>query len=139
MERRPFQGQRKQLEEELTRIGQSLVLASDVKVGDVKGPYLEGGEYKLIKITGIAEGEKEFVRASHILLQPTGNTKADTLKAIAEAKALIKTLKTDADFEKAARDLALRRIWSAAVGEADGAGDRRQETGDRRREQPTSL
>jgi hypothetical protein len=46
MERRPFQGERKQLEEELTRIGQSLVLASETPTPAVLWDSSRGNVYR---------------------------------------------------------------------------------------------
>ncbi len=82
---------------------QKLFFADGVKQGSVVGPILEGNTFKLIKITSVKDGDTT-VRASHILLQPTGNTKADTAKTIAEAKALIAKLKKGADFEQLAKE-----------------------------------
>lgn len=88
----------------LSKEREDVFFSENTKAGSVYGPFFEGGEFQLVKILEVKEGDKETVRASHILLQPTGNTKADTAKVMDEAKALMKTLKTDADFEKAAKE-----------------------------------
>lgn len=79
------------------------LFSDSVKTGTVSSPILEGNAFVLTKIISVKEG-KEKVKASHILLQPAAATKEDTAKTFAEAKALMATLKTDADFAKAARE-----------------------------------
>ncbi|MFN3560702.1 MAG: peptidylprolyl isomerase [Chloroherpetonaceae bacterium] len=80
------------------------IYKGEVKVGMVIGPVREFGEFKLIKITEVKPDGEPLVRASHILLQPSGNTKADTLKTIDEAKALLARIKKgEISFEDAAR------------------------------------
>ncbi len=93
------------------------IYKGDVKVGMVIGPVREFGEFKLIKITEVKENGEPLVRSSHILLQPTGNTKADTLKTVEEAKALLARIKKgEISFEDAARQ-------NSKDGSAQGGGD----------------
>ncbi|MCS7210759.1 MAG: SurA N-terminal domain-containing protein, partial [Chloroherpetonaceae bacterium] len=97
----------------------TLVFKPDVKKGTVLGPVQDftTNQFKLIKITSVKTDGEEMVRASHILIKPNGNTKADTAKAIAEAKALMARLKKGEDFEKLAREK------SADPGSAARGGD----------------
>lgn len=82
----------------------SLLYKGELKAGMVFGPIREFGEFKLIKITEVKENGEPLVRSSHILLQPSGNSKADTLKTIAEAKDLLERIKKGKiSFEDAAR------------------------------------
>ncbi|MCS6989428.1 MAG: peptidylprolyl isomerase [Chloroherpetonaceae bacterium] len=82
----------------------SLLYKGELKAGMVFGPIREFGEFKLIKITEVKENAEPLVRASHVLLQPSGSSKADTLKTIAEAKDLLNRIKKGKiSFEDAAR------------------------------------
>ncbi len=83
---------------------EAAIYKDEVKAGMVVGPVREFGEFKLIKITEVKQDGELFVRASHILLQPAGNSKTDTLKTLEEAKALLARIKTGKiSFEDAAR------------------------------------
>ncbi len=84
----------------------TLIFKPDTRLGTVLGPVQDftTNEFKLIKITSLKPDGEVQVRASHILLKPTGNTKADTAKTIAEAKALMARIKKGESFEKLARE-----------------------------------
>lgn len=84
----------------------TLVFKPDTKVGTVLGPVQDFAfnEFKLIKITSLKTDAELQVRASHILLKPSGSTKADTAKTIAEAKELMAKIKKGESFEKLARE-----------------------------------
>ncbi|MGQ9805483.1 MAG: peptidylprolyl isomerase [Chlorobiales bacterium] len=93
------------------------IYKGEVKVGMVVGPVREFGEFKLIKITDVKEDGEPLVRSSHILLQPSASTKADTLKTIEEAKALLARIKKgEISFEDAARQ-------NSKDGSAQSGGD----------------
>jgi peptidylprolyl isomerase/peptidyl-prolyl cis-trans isomerase D len=84
----------------------TLIFKPDTRLGTVLGPVQDftTNEFKLIKITSLKTDGEVQVRASHILLKPAGNTKADTAKTIAEAKALMARIKKGESFEKLARE-----------------------------------
>jgi peptidylprolyl isomerase/peptidyl-prolyl cis-trans isomerase D len=84
----------------------TLVFRPDTRIGTVLGPVEDfaTNEFKLIKITSLKPNGEVQIRASHILLKPTGNTKADTAKTIAEAKALMARIKKGESFEQLARE-----------------------------------
>lgn len=84
----------------------TLVFKPETRVGTVLGPVQDfmTNEFKLIKITSLKPNGETQVRASHILLKPSGNTKADTAKTIAEAKELMAKIKKGESFEKLARE-----------------------------------
>jgi peptidyl-prolyl cis-trans isomerase D len=87
---------------ELTPALDTVVFRPTAKVGDVFTAF-DGEGYHLVKVAEIKSG-KMFAKASHILLQPSGNTAADTAKTVAEAKALMRQIKTQAEFEQLARE-----------------------------------
>jgi peptidyl-prolyl cis-trans isomerase D len=73
--------------------------------GKVFGPFLDNGNYKLIKVAGVKTDTTVVYKASHILLRPAGISKEDTLKTVAEAERYIKSIKSGKDkFEDLARD-----------------------------------
>jgi peptidylprolyl isomerase/peptidyl-prolyl cis-trans isomerase D len=84
----------------------TLIFKPDTRLGTVLGPVQDftTNEFKLIKITSLKTDGEVQVRASHILLKPAGNTKADTAKTIAEAKALMARIRKGESFEKLARE-----------------------------------
>lgn len=76
---------------------------SELKIGDVVGPFQEYNNFKLVKILDIQEGEK-VANASHILLKPEGNKRADTLMMMVEAKELMRKIRNGADFAELAKE-----------------------------------
>jgi parvulin-like peptidyl-prolyl isomerase len=76
---------------------------NELKVGDVIGPFQEFSNFKLVKILDIEEGEK-VAHASHILLKPEGNKRADTLMMKVEARDLMRQIRKGADFAELARE-----------------------------------
>lgn len=86
-----------------------------LNAGDVIGPFQEFSNYKLVKVLDIEDGDK-VAHASHILLKPEGNKRADTLMMIAEAKSMMRQLRKGADFS------ALAKEKSDDVGSAKNGG-----------------
>ncbi len=75
-----------------------------LKEGDVIGPYLDGGDYVLFKISAIKEGDKAYARASHILVKWSEDTPEAKAKARNKALAIIRELQAGADFAEVAKD-----------------------------------
>lgn len=63
---------------------------NNLSIGDVRGPYLDGGRYKLYKISDIYEDTVSYAKASHILFQ------GDTSQA--EARRVLQEIKDGANF-----------------------------------------
>ncbi|TRX61329.1 foldase [Fulvivirga sp. M361] len=68
-----------------------------LSIGDVKGPYLDGANYKLYKVTDIFEDTIANAKASHILI------KGEDDEAEAEAKRILREIRSGASFEDMAR------------------------------------
>lgn len=89
---------------------------SDLKAGDVIGPYEEYSDLKLFKVRAIENGDP-VAKASHILIKPNGETKADSLEMASEARVLMGRIKAGEDFATLAREA------SEDPGSAQNGGD----------------
>ncbi|NTW50256.1 MAG: peptidylprolyl isomerase, partial [Chlorobiales bacterium] len=89
---------------------------SDIKIGDIIGPYEEYSEVKLFKVRAIETGDP-VAKALHILIKPKGNTKADSVAMLSEARALMDRVKAGEDFSAIAREV------SEDPGSAQNGGD----------------
>lgn len=76
---------------------------SELKVGDVLGPNLTNGIYTVHKLSGVVEGENEYVKVSHILLKTTGMNLATKNQVRSKAQGLLSQLRNGADFAELAR------------------------------------
>jgi len=76
---------------------------SNLKVGDITGPKLTNGIYSLNKLSGIVEGENEYVRVSHILLKTEGMSISQKSAVRSKANGLLRQLRNGADFAELAR------------------------------------
>jgi len=66
--------------------------ADNLSVGDVRGPYLDGPNFKLYKISNIYEDTVDYAKASHILF------KGDDAETKAEAQRVLQEIKDGANF-----------------------------------------
>ncbi|MEM9856366.1 MAG: peptidylprolyl isomerase [Bacteroidota bacterium] len=71
---------------------------SNLTAGDVRGPYLDAGNFKLYKVTEIYDDTVEYARASHILI------KGEDDEARTEARRILGEIKSGASFEEMARE-----------------------------------
>ncbi|MEM7108492.1 MAG: SurA N-terminal domain-containing protein [Bacteroidota bacterium] len=71
---------------------------SNLSQDDVRGPYLDGGNLKLFKISEIYEDTIEYARASHILI------KGEDDEARTEARRILGEIRSGASFEDMARE-----------------------------------
>lgn len=85
----------------------------DLKAGQIVGPLAGDGEVGIYKITDVVEGKDMFARASHILLNKSGDDKAD----LAAATKLYEELKKGKNFEATAKEV------SKDPGSAANGGD----------------
>jgi peptidyl-prolyl cis-trans isomerase D len=83
------------------------------RVGAVVGPVSDASGYRLFKVLSERTGEKEYVRARHILLPMTG----DTMAVKAEAQKLLREAKGGEDFAE------LAKRYSKDPGSAPMGGD----------------
>jgi peptidyl-prolyl cis-trans isomerase D len=82
----------------------SSVPADSLTVGNVIGPYLDGSNFKLLKVSAIKEDTVAYARANHILIKPKGTTDADKKEARMKAQKILNDLKSGGDFAAQARE-----------------------------------
>ena len=75
----------------------------NLSVGDVRGPYMEGGSLKLFKIVDIVDDSIRAAKASHILIKPESDSQADETAARQEAQRILNEILQGADFAEMAR------------------------------------
>jgi peptidyl-prolyl cis-trans isomerase D len=80
------------------------VPADSLIQGNVIGPYLDGGNFKVLKVSAIKEDTIAYARANHILIKPKGTTDAEKKEAKAKAQKILNDLKAGADFAAQARE-----------------------------------
>ena len=72
------------------------------KPGDIVGPMLDNGTYRLMKILDEKQGANEYIRASHILIPVEGT--ADTMAAKRQAEQIAREARQGKDFAALARE-----------------------------------
>lgn len=73
--------------------------------GTVIGPSYTEGKYSIYKVLGYQEDSVPYIRASQILIKPSGGyEKEDSLKAVVRANAIAAALRKGADFTQMAKD-----------------------------------
>jgi peptidyl-prolyl cis-trans isomerase D len=82
---------------------ESISLA-EFTIGEVKGPLLDGGSYKLIKLSEIGKDTIFNARASHILIRWDDESEASKKAAKEKAREILKDIKAGADFADKARE-----------------------------------
>ena len=87
----------------------------DAKVGDVVGPILDNGAYYLFKILEERRSDKEYIRASHVLIALDG--KSDSGAAKAQAREVASLARQGKPFAE------LARTYSKDPGSAKMDGD----------------
>lgn len=81
-----------------------LTLATDLSEGQVFGPFIDNGNYKVMKLVSIGTDTVYNARASHILIR-WDNTTDEAKKAAKEkARGILKDIKAGADFAAKARE-----------------------------------
>jgi len=74
-----------------------------IEVGKVVGPFLEGSNYKLVKVSKITADTVFAAKASHILIKWDNETEEAKKVAKEKAKGILKDIKGGASFEENAR------------------------------------
>lgn len=76
----------------------------ELTAGNVKGPFVNGGAYYLVKVTSVGKEKLDSARASHILFQWNSTSEADKADAKARATKVLQEIKGGASFEDKARE-----------------------------------
>ncbi|HSI91612.1 MAG TPA: peptidylprolyl isomerase, partial [Adhaeribacter sp.] len=77
---------------------------TDLKEGQVYGPFPGNGVYNIYKVTRVKEGGAAAARASHILFKPAGETPEAKAEAKKKAEDVLNQIKKGADFAAMARE-----------------------------------
>lgn len=83
----------------------SYVSKDKLVAGTVKGPFLNGSSYTLVKVVATAKEKLDSAKASHILFQWNSTSDADKAEAKARAQKILDEIKGGASFEDKAREL----------------------------------
>lgn len=76
----------------------------DLVAGTVKGPFVNGNSYSLVKVSKTGKEKIDSARASHILFRWNSESPADKEIAKAEATQVLNDIKAGANFEDKARE-----------------------------------
>jgi peptidyl-prolyl cis-trans isomerase D len=76
----------------------------ELTVGTVKGPFIDDGKYRLVKVSEVGKDTVYNVRASHILIRWDDDTEAGKREAREKARNILKDIKAGASFADKARE-----------------------------------
>lgn len=76
----------------------------ELVAGTVKGPFIDGSSYKLVKVSKAGKDTIYSARASHILFRWKSESDADKKAAKEEARKVLNEIKNGADFAAKARE-----------------------------------
>lgn len=82
----------------------AFISKEELTAGTVKGPFIDGSTYKLVKVSKIGKDTTEYARASHILFRWADNTDAAKKEAKDKAREILNKIKGGADFAQMARE-----------------------------------
>ena len=82
----------------------AFISADELVKGTVKGPFIDGDSYKIVKVTEVGNDTVYSARASHILIRWTADTDAAKNEAKEKARGILKEIKAGASFEEKARE-----------------------------------
>ena len=71
---------------------------STLKTGEVAGPFLDGGVYKVVKLSSVSKDTVFSARAGHILIKWDNETPAAKTAAKEKARGILKEIKNGASF-----------------------------------------
>lgn len=77
---------------------------NELTLGEVKGPVLDEGAYKLIKLAKVGKDTIFSARASHILIRWDDDSEASKKSAKEKARNILKDIKAGADFAAKAQE-----------------------------------
>jgi peptidyl-prolyl cis-trans isomerase D len=72
--------------------------------GTVKGPFIDGTKYRLVKVSEIGKDTVFTARASHILIRWASDSEADKKEAKEKARGILKEIKAGASFAEKAQE-----------------------------------
>lgn len=82
----------------------SFISTSDLKEGSIIGPVIDGGSYKVAKVTKVFQDTVAFAQASHILIRWEDDTPAAKREAREKALGILREIRNGADFAAKARE-----------------------------------
>ncbi|MFM8911741.1 MAG: peptidylprolyl isomerase, partial [Flammeovirgaceae bacterium] len=82
----------------------SSIKSADLVAGNVVGPFLDNGAYKVIKVTKIGNDTTYYAKASHILIKWENETDAAKKTAKEKARKILAEIKGGASFAAKARE-----------------------------------
>lgn len=82
----------------------SFIKAEDLKEGNVIGPFIHEGNYKVAKIAEIFKDTIAYAQASHILIKWDEDTPAAKRAAREKAQGILREIRNGADFAAQARE-----------------------------------
>lgn len=91
---------------------------SELVAGTVKGPFIDGSTYKLVKVSKIGKDTTDYARASHILIRWSDETDAAKKEAKEKARKILNEIKAGASF-------AAKALEHGTDGTAQTGGDLR--------------
>jgi len=80
------------------------ISTDELIVGSVKGPFLDEGTYKLVKVSRVGKDTINNAKASHILIRWDNDTEAAKKEAKTKAQNILKDIKAGASFADKARE-----------------------------------
>jgi peptidyl-prolyl cis-trans isomerase D len=82
----------------------SFIKPEDLKKGNVIGPFIDGGSYKVAKVTDVYKDTVAYAQASHILVKWDADTPAAKREAKTKAQGILRAIRNGADFAAQARE-----------------------------------
>lgn len=82
----------------------SFLSKEELVAGTVKGPFIDGSSYKLVKISKVGKDTLSYARASHILFRWSDDSDAAKKEAKEKARKVLGEIKAGADFAQMARE-----------------------------------
>ncbi len=82
----------------------AFISKDELTEGTVKGPFIDGSTYKLVKVSKVGKDTTDFARASHILIRWADDTDEAKKAAKEKARKILNEIKDGADFSQMARE-----------------------------------
>jgi peptidyl-prolyl cis-trans isomerase D len=82
----------------------SFLSKEELVAGTVKGPFIDGTSYKLVKVSKVGKDTISYARASHILFRWSDDSDASKKEAKENARKVLSEIKGGADFAQMARE-----------------------------------